>query len=121
MAAVIPSTVNLNAGLVYYVTYYVRCFISSVAKFLLLYPARFLHWDEYYSYILTVSMLLLGNHLLSHEVCTLYANLCIISIFHTTRYCVKKSESLTPSKSRIHFVYISYSVAIYTLFMLITS
>lgn len=106
MAPVTSNTVNLNTGIVYYVTYYyTRCCIFSAVSFLSLHPeSRLLPRDGYYSYILTVSMLLPGSHL-SREICTLYTNLCIISVFHTAQYCVKNEWIFnTPRhKSRIPF------------------
>lgn len=88
-------------------------------NFYCFYPARLLSWDEYYSYILTVSNVTLGKpSLLSWGMHAVYANLCIISIFHTTRYCVKNEWIFnTPRVVNLafRFVYISYPVAIYIL------
>lgn len=74
------------------------------SRFPFFYPSHLLPRDGYYSYILTVSMLLLGSHL-SREMCTLYANLCIISVFHTAQYCVKNEWifNMVRRKSRIPF------------------
>lgn len=98
------NTVNLNFGIVYYVTYYYALLYCtfSVVRFLSLHPEnRLLSRNGYYSYILTVSMLLRGSHL-SREICMLYANLCIISVFHTAQYCVKNEWIFNTPRHKSH-------------------
>lgn len=97
---------RLNVGIVYYVILIItRVVLSRPWDFFFLHPkSHLLPRDGYYSYIPTVSMLLRGSHL-SREIYMIYANLCIISVFHTAQYCVKNEWIFnTPRhKSRIPF------------------
>lgn len=118
MAPVISNAINLNVKIVCNVTYYYtrRCTFSTV-RFLSLHPeSRLSLRDGYYSYILTVSMLLPGKAI-SLVRYARYMQTYVLFQYSILRNIVSKtSESLIRRVINLtfRFAYISHPVAVYT-------